>query len=89
MLNHLNFASEPPKKGDLLIIQTKKTKRNIAVFVREVVNGNEVILQKSTNSFFNWDMYMKGESWVWRVWNIGSGITPTTSLNNANQLQDF
>lgn len=89
MLNHLILADAVPKKGDLLIIETKKTKRRIACFVKDVVNGDEVILQKSTNSFFIWSMYQRGESWVWRVWNIGPSITPTTSLNNTNQLVDF
>ena len=89
MLNHMNFADSVPNKGDFLIIETKKTKRKIACFVKDVINGEEVILQKSTNSFFIWSMYQRGESWVWRVWNIGSGITATTSLNNTNQLVDF
>ena len=89
MLNHLNFAIAVPKKGDLIIIETKKTKRKIACFVKDVINGDEVLLQKSTNSYFIWSMYYEGESWVWRVWNVGSDITPTTSLNNTNQLLEF
>lgn len=88
MLSNLNAAFLVPKKGDLLIIKTKKTKRLIACVVKDVING-EVLLQKSTNSYFIWSMYMSGESWVWRVWNIGSDIMLTTSLNNTNQLQDF
>lgn len=89
MLSELNTADSPPKKGDLIVIMTKKSRTKIAAVVKDVVNGNEIILQKSTNSFFIWDMYQSGESWVWRVWNIGSDITPTTSLNNTNQLLDF
>ena len=89
MLENLNAAFAVPKKGDLLIIKTKKTKRLIACVVKDVINGEEVLLQKSTNSYFMWSMYMNGESWVWRVWNIGSDIMLTTSLNNTNQLHDF
>jgi hypothetical protein len=80
--------SEKPKNGDLLVIETKKNKgQKIAVMVKDIVNGDEVILQKSTNSYFIWSMYLPGESWVWRVWNLGQ-VKPTTSLNNTNQLLD-
>lgn len=90
MLTELNFLdSEIPKKGDVLVIQTKKSKpERLLVKVKEVVNRNEIILQKSTNSFFIWDLYESGESWVWHVWNLGQ-VTPTTSVNNMNQLLDF
>ena len=89
MLDNLNTAFALPKKGDLLIIKTQKTKRLIACVVKDVINSEEVLLQKSTNSYFIWSMYLSGESWVWRVWNIGSDIMLTTSLNNTNQLHDF
>lgn len=90
MLTELNFTdSKKPKKGDVLIIQTKKSKpERLIVMVKDVVNGNEIILQKSTNSYFIWDLYESGESWVWRVWNLGSA-TPTTSVNNINQLLNY
>jgi len=90
MLNQLNFAnSKKPQKGDVLVIETKKTRgKKLLVSVKDVVNGNEVILQKSTNSYFIWDMYLRGESWVWRVWNLGQ-IKLTTSVNNTVQLNDF
>ena len=90
MLTELNFLdSEIPKKGDVLVIQTKKSKpERLLVKVKEVVNRNEIILQKSTNSYFIWDLYESGESWVWRVWNLGQ-VTPTTSVNNMSQLLEF
>lgn len=90
MLNQLNFAnSKKPKKGDVLVIETKKTSgKKLLVSVKDVVNDNEIILQKSTNSYFIWDMYLRGESWVWRVWNLGQ-IKLTTSVNNTVQLHDF
>lgn len=81
--------SKKPQKGDLLVIETKKSKgKKIAVMVKDVVNDDEVILQKSTNSYFIWSLYKNGESWVWRVWNLGK-VTPTTSVNNMNQLLDY
>lgn len=90
MLNELNFVnSKKPKKGDVLVMETKKTRgKKLLVSVKDVVNGNEVILQKSTNSYFIWDLYLGGESWVWRVWNLGQ-IKLTTSVNNTVQLYDF
>ncbi len=92
VLTHLNTAEykTPPVKGDVLAITTKKTKpEKILVQVKEVVNngdGLEIILSRS--SFFNWDMFYEGKSWVWRVWNLGQ-ITPTTSVNNFNTLTDY
>lgn len=90
MLTELNFVdSKKPKKGDVLIIQTKKSKpERLLVRVKDVVNGNEIILQMSTNSYFMWDLYESGKSWVWRVWNI-ENVTPTTSVNNTNQLLNY
>jgi len=90
-LNVLNSEMDSiPKEGDLLVIQTKKSKdKKMLCRVRQIVNGNEVILQKSTNSFFVWDMYLSGQSWISRVWNLGGDITLTTSVNNLNQLLDY
>lgn len=91
-LSNLNTAEykNPPAKGDVLAITTKKTKpEKILVQVKDVVNngdGLEIIL--SRNSFFNWDMFYEGQSWVWRVWNLGP-ITLTTSVNNFNSLTDY
>lgn len=88
-LNHTNLCDSLPSVGDVLVIETKKTKpRKILCKVKSVVNGNEIILQKSTNSYFIWDVYMSGGSWVWRVWNLG-GIEATTSVNNTNQLLEL
>ena len=89
-LNALNACSSKiPSVGDVLIIQTKKTPdKKLLVIVKGVVNGNEVILNKSTNSFYNHDMYFHGESWVARVWNLGQ-LTPTSSVNNFDSLIDF
>lgn len=90
MLTELNFTeSKKPVKGDVLVIQTKKTKpEKLLVRVKEVVNGDEIILQKSTNSYFMWHLYESGESWVLRAWNLGQ-VTPTTSVSNINQLLNY
>ena len=85
----MNKAIEIPKCGDLLVIQTKKSgKKQIACEVKAVVNGNEIVLQKSSNSFFNWDMYLDAESWVTSVLNLGQ-VQLTTSLNNTNQFSKY
>jgi hypothetical protein len=88
-LNHTNLCgSKAPRVGDILVIQTKKSKdEKILASVKDVVNGNEVILQKSTNSFYNHDMYYAGESWVCRVWNLGN-ISLTASTNSMKQFAD-
>lgn len=90
MLTELNFLeSDKPKKGDVLVIRTKKSgKQKLLVMVKDVVNDNEITLQMSTNSYFMWDLYQNGESWVWRVWNLGQ-VTPTTSVSNINQLLNY
>jgi len=88
-LNSLNSTDEVPKKGDTLIIRTKKSRdKKILVLVKNVIDmgdGFEIILNKSTNSYFIWSMYIHGDSWVWRVWNLGN-ITHTASTNNTNSL---
>lgn len=92
MFTHLNIAEVPPKKGDVLVIMTKKSKpEKILVKVKNVIHIDgdvEVILNKSTNSYFLWSMFNKGESWVWRVWNLGD-VTLTASTNNTNSLYDL
>lgn len=88
-IDELNTADGIPKKGDILIIKTKKSKnKKILCKVKDIVNGNELILNKATNSFFNWDMYRAGESWVWRVWNLGD-IEITSSTNSMKSISDF
>lgn len=88
-LNNLNScASTVPSVNDVLVIETKKNRgKRFLVSVKDVVNGNEVILQKSTNSFYNHDMYYAGESWICRLWNLGN-LELTTSVSNTNQLAD-
>jgi len=91
-LNHTNLCIDPPKKGDTLIIETKKSKgKKILVVVKGVINDDEsieIILNKSTNSYFIWSMYLDGSSWVWRVYNLGV-ITHTASTNNTERLIDL
>jgi hypothetical protein len=91
-LNHTNLAELAPKAGDTLVIQTKKSgDKKIMCHVKEVVSegdGVEIILQRSTNSFFSWDIYISGKSWVWRVWNLGQ-IQMTTSSNSMHKFIDF
>lgn len=90
--SHLNMCESVPKAGDVLAIKTKKSKNKIIMCqVKDVIgkgDGIEIILQKSTNSFFNWSMYNSGESWVWRVWNLGD-VQLTTSVSNMNNFSDF
>ena len=92
ILSHLNSANEVPKKGDVLVITTKKSKdKKIIVMVKDVIKSDgdfEIILNKSTNSYFIWSMFFKGESWVWRVWNLGD-VTLTASTNNTNALIEY
>ena len=91
-LSWINLTEKPPSIGDTLIIKTKKSKdKKILVIVKDVINIDEsieIILNKSTNSYFIWDMYYKGESWVSRVWNLGD-ITHTASTNNTASLLDL
>jgi hypothetical protein len=73
--NSLNTADGPPRVGDLIVIQRKidKPEERILCKVRELVygpNGKKIILS-TKNDYFIWNMYRKGESWVWRVWNLG------------------
>ena len=91
-IDWLTLLDAPPKKGDTLIISTKKSKgKKILVLVKDVIISDddiEIILNKSTNSYFIWSMYWKGESWVSKVWNLGD-ITHTASTNNTVRLLDL
>ena len=91
-LDHTNYSECPPKKGDTIIIRTKKSgDKKILVLVKDVIKSGddfEIILNKSTNSYFIWSLYYEGKSWVNRVWNLGD-ITLTTSTNNTNSLIDL
>ena len=88
-LNNANLCgSKVPSVGDVLVIQTKKSKNDkFLASVKDIVNGNEVVLQKSTNGFYNHDMYYAGDSWVWRIWNLGK-IKLTTATNSMDQFAD-
>lgn len=90
--NNLNSGGELPNVGDALVIRTKKSgDKKILVIVKDIIKSDgdfEIILNKASNSYFLWSMYMDGESWVWRVWNLGN-VTMTASTNNTNSLIDL
>lgn len=91
LFSNLNATIAPPKSGDVLVIATKRNKNEkVIVVAKDVLNhsdGVEVILQKGRNKYFNWNMYLDGSSWVWRVWNLGR-IKLTAGLNNTNSLDE-
>jgi len=61
-----------PKIGDLLIITTKKSDgKAIACIVKEVVNRDVFILADSSVNSFNFDSFLRGESWIVNIENIG------------------
>ncbi|AZU97891.1 hypothetical protein [Vibrio phage LP.1] len=92
ILNHLNLAEECPKSGDVIVIETKRFRgERVVLRVAEVLyneDGKEVIVNKSRNKYFNWGMYRSGESWVWRVWNLGQAKL-TSSTNTMKKLDDM
>ena len=92
MFTHLNTAEKPPRKGDAIVIETKRNKgKKVILKVAEVVDcgdGVEVIVSKGQNKYFNWDMYRSGDSWVWRVWNIGE-VQFTATTNTMTRLDDL
>lgn len=87
MLSHLNACGSirDINAGDLLVIQRKSDKRRILVKCAEVIDGKEILISKKKNDYFIWDMYKAGESWVWRVWNLGP-IELTNITNNMNEF---
>ena len=91
MFNHLTTCSDVNSinDGDLLVIQRKVDKRNIIVQCKKVLkrrSGNEeVLISNVKNDYFVWSMYQNGESWVWRVWNLGD-VELTNITNNMNQF---
>lgn len=91
-LNHLNLCVNPPKVGDVLVIETKRNKGEKALVVTKDVlfhnDGAEIIIQKGRNKYFNFDMYLEGTSWVYRVWNLGQ-IKLTSGLNNQNLIDNM
>lgn len=92
MFTYFNAAEIPPKKGDVIVIETKKSKgKRVLCSVKDVININgdvELVLNKATNSYFIWSLYEKGESWVWRVWNLGE-VELTASTNSMKKLIDY
>lgn len=91
MLDVRNTTTEAPKAGDVIVIETKRYKgERVVLRVAEVLNwgdGCEIVVNKRKNKYFNWGMYLKGESWVWRVWNIGQAKL-TASTNTMTNLDD-
>lgn len=92
IFDFLNMCSECPEKGDVLVIETTRNKGvKILVSVKDVVVTTEcaeVILQKGKNKFFNYSMYEDGNSWVWKIWNLGN-IKLTSGLNNQNSMDEM
>lgn len=74
------------QEGQLLVITRKQCKTRILVKCAGVTNENEVLLSKKKNDYFNFDMYMSGKSWVWRVWALPSDIKITSITNNINEF---
>jgi hypothetical protein len=91
MFSHLTTCDDVNsiKDGDLLVIQRKSDKRNIIVQCKKILNrrsGNEeVLISRGKNDYFIWSMYKNGESWVWRVWNLG-GVELTNITNTMNNF---
>ena len=85
ILNHLNTCDffKDVSVGDVLVIRRKQCKTDILVTCKAKTNDNEIVLSLKQNDYFNFDMYREGESWVWRVWNLGqiklTAITNTTT----------
>ncbi len=92
MFTHFNTADKPPKSGDTIVIETQRNKgKKVILKVAEVVgygDGAEVIVSKGKNKYFNWEMYQSGESWVWRVWNLGE-VQFTATTNTMTRLDDL
>ena len=88
MINALNTISSirEIKAGQLIVIKRKQDKRMILVKCQCITNDNEVLLSVGKNDYFNFDMYMKGESWVWRVWALPSEVEITSITNNLNEF---
>lgn len=88
MFNHLDSTESISqiKKDQIMVIQRKQDKRRILVKCAGITNDNEVLLSKAKNDYFNFDMYMTGESWVWRVWALPTDIEITAITNNVNEF---
>ncbi|MEL7293822.1 MAG: hypothetical protein AAGJ67_18120 [Pseudomonadota bacterium] len=92
MFTHLNTAQKPPKKGDVIVIETKRNKgKKVILKVADVVDcgyGVEVIVSNGQNKYFNWEMFLTGDSWVWRVWNLGE-VQFTSITNTMTRIDDL
>lgn len=88
MFDHLDSVDSIRniKKGQLLVITRKQDKRRILVKCAGITNENEVLLSKTKNDYFNFDMFMTGDSWVWRVWALPSDIEITSITNNIKEF---
>lgn len=74
------------KEGTLLVIGDKYGSKKLFKVrgVKFGCDGAEVILSNK-NHYFNWDMYMQGKSWVWRVWILDDDIEMNSTTNNMNR----
>lgn len=88
MFDHMDSVSSirDIKKGQLLVITRKRDKRRILVKCAGITNDNEVLLSIGKNDYFNFDMFMNGDSWVWRVWALPSDIEITSITNNVKEF---
>jgi len=88
-LDSLNacFEFSHLKAGDLIVIQRKQDKRRFIVKIKSLANSNDLreIVFSGRNDYFNFDMYLNGESWVHRVWHLGF-IEMSSITNNMNEF---
>lgn len=85
-MNHCNLCNKigDINVGDILVIKRKYCGKKYIVQCKGKTDS-EIILSKSKNDYFNFDMYYEGDSWVHRVWNLGS-IDITSITNNINEF---
>ena len=81
-VNNINDISP----NQLLVIQRKECGSKLLVKCHSITNDNEVILSVGKNDYFNFDMYLTGKSWVWRVWVLGKDVKITSITNNINEF---
>ena len=88
ILNHLNgcHSISDLRVGQLIVITRKQCKSRILCRVKGITRENEVILSNKKNDYFNFDMFMSGDSWVWRVWALDSDIKITAITNNLSEF---
>ena len=85
----LDAETKPPNIGDVILINRKADDSDVKILcqVKDVVknNNNFELILSGKNDYFNWSMYLKGESWVWRVWNLGT-VKITSITNTLNEF---